>query len=87
MTGGWGGLFPGQFSGQTGGGWRELSGAKKQTYTYPWLSIDPASGRVFMAGPQATRYLSTVDAGKISAGPARKTSSRRRISSTTTTVM
>ena len=49
---------------QVGGGWRELAGAKKQTYTYPWLSIDPVSGRVFMAGPQATRYLSTAEAGK-----------------------
>ncbi len=61
---------------QTGGGWRELTGAKKQTYTYPWLSIDPVSGRVFMAGPQATRYLSTAEAGKISSGPARKFSLR-----------
>lgn len=61
---------------QIGGGWRELAGAKKQTYTYPWLSIDPASGRVFMAGPQAARYLSTVDAGKVAAGPARKFSLR-----------
>ena len=54
------------------GGWRELSDARSKNYTYPWLSIDPSSGRVFMAGPFGTKYLSTVANGKISAAPKRR---------------
>ena len=62
---------------QTGpGGWRELTSAKSQTYTYPWLSIDPKSGRVYMAGPQGSKYINTAGTGKIAAGPARKFSLR-----------
>ena len=57
---------------KTTGGWRELLGAQSQIYTYPWLSIDPSSGRVYMAGPQGSKFLSTVGAGKLSAGPPRK---------------
>jgi Domain of unknown function (DUF1929)/Kelch motif len=53
------------------GGWRELTAASSRTYTYPWLSIDPPSGRVFVAGPQGTKYLSTVGSGKISAAAKR----------------
>lgn len=54
------------------GGWRELTGVNAQIYTYPWLSIDPVSGRVYMAGPQGSKFLKTTDAGKLAAGPARK---------------
>lgn len=52
--------------------WRELTGAKKKTYTYPWISIDPKSGRVYMAGPQGSNFLNTAGLGKVAAGPARK---------------
>lgn len=54
------------------GTWRELLGAKARTYSYPWLSIDPISGRVYMAGPQGSKFISTVGAGKRAAGPRRK---------------
>ena len=44
--------------------WRELTGAESKTYTYPWLSIDPKSGRVYMAGPQGSKFLNTAGAGQ-----------------------
>jgi hypothetical protein len=53
-------------------GWRELTNAKSRVYTYPWLSIDPSSGRVFIAGPQGTKYLNTVGTGKMAAAPKRR---------------
>lgn len=52
--------------------WRELTGAQAKLYTYPWLSINPKDGRVFMAGPYNTKYLSTIGAGKFQNGPERK---------------
>ena len=52
--------------------WRELTGAASKTYTYPWISIDPKSGRVYMAGPQGSKFLATTGLGKQAAGPARK---------------
>ena len=54
------------------GKWRELLGAKSKTYSYPWLSLDPKTGRVYMAGPQGSKFISTAGAGKLAAGPPRK---------------
>jgi galactose oxidase len=59
------------------GGWRELTGATAQLYTYPWLSIDPSSGKVYMAGPQGSRFLDTRDLGKLTAGPPRNFALRK----------
>ena len=58
------------------GGWRELNGAKAKMYSYPWLSIDPVSGRVFVAGPMGTKFLDTAGNGRISPAPKRNTALR-----------
>ena len=63
--------------------WRELTGAKKKTYTYPWISIDPKSGRVYMAGPQGSNFLNTAGLGKVGrrAGPQVRLAQRRHVRS------
>lgn len=56
--------------------WRELTTAVAKTYTYPWLSINPKDGRVYMAGPQGSKYYSTARTGKITNGPPRTSTLR-----------
>ena len=54
------------------GGWRSLNGARDQNFTYPWVSIDPKSGMVFVAGPGKCKFISTVGDGSTNLGPTRK---------------
>ena len=58
---------------QTGGGWRDLTGAVLSMPTssaiYPWMFVAP-DGRVFNPGPdQVTRFLDTSGSGSWSTGP------------------
>jgi galactose oxidase len=54
-----------------GGGWRALTSAGREVWSYPWPFLHPANGRVFLAGPARTGYLNTAGTGAWASAPAR----------------
>ena len=60
----------------SGGGWRDLTNARKKIPYYPRCVLSP-NGRVFVAGTaQSTYYLNTAGTGSWSSGPKRLDPSR-----------